>query len=177
MKKINIRNNLILILSVTIVLLSIGFIAVSIRYNSLKTRENSFNVDFVKIKKVSSSKGTNKEPKGTLEITKNNKIIEMSFDLFSPKDELLYEISIKNTGTNDIEIVELLMSPDFIDKNKQQISPAEMTITDISDKILEPNEETIVKLKVVYKSPQNNSTTIGENKFDLYIFFGIIKMR
>ena len=147
MKKINIRNNLILILSITIVLLVIGFIAVSIRYNSLKTKENTFSVDFVKVKKVTSSKGSNKEPKGTLEITKNNKIIEMSFDLFSPKDELLYEITIKNTGTNDIEIVELLMSPDFVKDNKQQISPVEMTITDISDKILEPNEETIVAVR------------------------------
>lgn len=164
MKKINIRNSLIIILSVTIVLVTIGFITVSVRYNSLKTRDNSFNIDFVKIKKVSSSKGTNKEPKGTLEITKNNKIIEMSFDLYSPKDELTYEITIKNTGTNDIEIVELLMSPDFIKNNKNQISPIEMTMTDISDKILEPNEETIVKLKIVYKIVQNNETNPVEKK-------------
>ena len=56
------------------------------------------------------------------------------------------------------------MSPDFVKDNKQQISPVEMTITDISDKILEPNEETIVKLKIVYKSNQNKDNTTEEKK-------------
>ena len=155
MKKINIRNSLIIILSVTIVLLAVGFIAVSVKYNNLKTRDNTFNVDFVKVKKVTSSKGSNKEPKGVLEITKNSKIIDMSFELFSPKDELVYDIYVKNTGTNEIEIVELLMSPDFVKNNKQQIAPIEITLTDISGKILEPNEETMVRLKVSYKNNQN----------------------
>ena len=155
MKKINIRNSLIIILSVTIVLLAVGFIAVSVRYNNLKTRDNTFNVDFVKVKKVTSSKGSNKEPKGVLEITKNSKIIDMSFELFSQKDELVYDIYVKNTGTNEIEIVELLMSPDFVKNNKQQIAPIEITLTDISGKILEPNEETTVRLKVSYKNNQN----------------------
>ena len=155
MKKINIRNSLIIILSVTIVLLAVGFIAVSVKYNNLKTRDNTFNVDFVKVKKVTSSKGSNKEPKGVLGITKNSKIIDMSFELFSPKDELVYDIYVKNTGTNEIEIVELLMSPDFVKNNKQQIAPIEITLTDISGKILEPNEETTVRLKVSYKNNQN----------------------
>lgn len=155
MKKINIRNSLIIILSVTIILLAVGFIVVSIKYNNMKTRDNTFNVDFVKVKKITSSKGSIKEPKGVLEITKNSKIIDMSFELFSPKDELVYDLYVKNTGTNDIEIVELLMSPDFIKNNKQQITPVEINLTDISGKILEPNEETTVRLKVSYKNTQN----------------------
>lgn len=155
MKKINIRKNLILILSITIVLLTIGFIAVSVKYNKMKTKANIFSVDFVKVKKVTSSKGSVKEPKGNLEIAKNNKIIDMSFDLFSPKDELIYEITLRNTGTNNIEIVELLMSPDYITNNKDQISPIEVTMTDIGGKILEPNEETAIKLKLTYKNKDN----------------------
>ena len=47
------------------------------------------------------------------------------------------------------------MSPDFVKNNKQQIAPIEITLTDISGKILEPNEETTVRLKVSYKNNQN----------------------
>lgn len=151
-KKINIRNSLILILSITIVLLAIGFIAISVKYNDLKSRVNIFNVEFVKVKKLTSVKGSNKEPNGKLDITNNGKIINMSFDLYSPKDEMIYEITMRNTGTNEIEIVELLMSPDYISDNKQQISPVEISLTDINGKILEPNEETSIKLKVTYKN-------------------------
>ena len=161
MKKINIRRSLIIVLLVTILILSIGFILVTVKYHALSSKDNSFNIEYTKVKKISSSKGSDKEPNSQLEITQNGKIIEMSFNLYSPKDEIIYEITIKNTGSTNVEITELLMSPDFITDNKTLISPVKMTLTDINGKVLEPGEDTIVKLKVSYE----NTDTKVEKKF------------
>lgn len=155
MKKINLRKSIIVILSVTIVLLTIGFITISVKYHGLKEKETSFNVEFTKIKKVSSSKGSNKEPSGSIDIKNNSKELDLSFNLYHPKDEMLYEITLKNTGTINVEIIDLLMSPDYVKGNKNLISPVKMTLTDISGKILEPGEESVIKLNVVYSDTKN----------------------
>lgn len=159
MKKINIRRSLIIVLLVTILILSVGFITVAVKYYTLASKDNSFNIEYTKVKKISSSKGSNKEPNSQLEITQNGKVIEMDFNLHSPKDEIIYEITIKNTGSTNAEITELLMSPDYITDNKLLINPIKMTLTDINGKSLEPGEDTIVKLKVSYEN-----TNIKEEK-------------
>ena len=152
MKKINLKKNIIVVFVVTIIILSLGFIFVSLKYNELLTKDNTFNFEFTKVKKINSIKGSSKEPKGNIEIIKNSKILDMSFNMFNPNDEIVYEITIKNTGNNSIEINNLIMSPDYINDSKKEITPVEMTITEIEKKILEPNEDIIVKLKVVYKA-------------------------
>ena len=159
MKKINLKKSMINIFIVTIVLLVIGFIIISVKYYSLKTKGNSFNIEFTKVKMTSSIKGSKKEPSGKLEIISNSKELDMNFNLYSEKDELKYDITIKNTGDVNAEIVDLLMSPDYIKEDKSLISPISMKLTDVSGKILEPGEEITVKLDVVY-----NAGTIKDSK-------------
>ena len=67
-KMINIRNSVIIILCITIICMSIGFIVISIDYTKNKKQDLSYNVVFEKIKKLSSVKGSNIEPKGTVKI-------------------------------------------------------------------------------------------------------------
>ena len=151
MKKINIRRSLIITLLLTIIILSVGFVTITIKYHNLASKDITYNVEFTKVKKISSSKGSIKEPKSQIDITKNSKELNMDFNLYSPKDEILYEITIKNTGTMSIEIIDLLMSPDYINDYKTSISPVKMTLTDIEGKVLGPGEDTIVKLKISYE--------------------------
>lgn len=159
MKKINLKKSMIGIFIVTIVLLVIGFIIISVKYFNLKSKGNSFNVEFTNIKMSSSIKGSSKEPSGKLEIINNNKELNMNFNLYSEKDELKYDITIKNTGDVNAELVDLLMSPDYLKDNKSLISPVSMSLTDVNGKILEPGEEITVKLNVLY-----NSSTMKNEK-------------
>ena len=150
MKKINIKKCLITILIITIIVLTIGFITITVKYTSNAKKEIKYNIEFTKIKKISSSKGSSKEPLSKIEITKNGKILDMSFNLYSPKDEIVYEITLKNTGTVSAEITELLMSPNYVEDNKSFIYPIKMSLTDISGKDLEPGEDAVVKIKLLY---------------------------
>ncbi len=63
-KMLSIRNSVIIILCITIICMSIGFIVISIDYTKNKKQDLSYNVVFDKIKKLSSVKGSNIEPKG-----------------------------------------------------------------------------------------------------------------
>lgn len=150
MKKINIRRSLIIMLLVTIIILSLGFVIITTKYHNQASKKIVYNVEFTKVKKISSSRGSLKEPKGQIDITKNSKELNMDFDLYSPKDEMQYEITIKNAGTMSVEIIDLLMSPDYISDSKNLIYPIKMTLTDIEGKVLEPGEDTILKLKITY---------------------------
>lgn len=150
MNKVNISNIIIVILSITIVSLGIGFIVVSMKYHSLKNSDNSFNIEFTRVKKQSSVKGGKEEPIGHLDIVKDNKEIKMDFNLNNENDALSYEIEVKNTGTLTAEITDLVMSPDFVNDNKDLASPVAVTLSDISGKILEPGETTTAKLTIMY---------------------------
>ena len=98
-KLINVRNNVIIILCITIICMAIGFIVISVDYTK-KSKENlSYKVVFTKIKKLSSVKGSNVEPKGTVNISENQSEIEMKITMNSPHDELSYIATIENEGT------------------------------------------------------------------------------
>ena len=150
--KMNVRNILILILSITIIIMGIGFVVLFFKLNSLRSLDNSFSVDFIKVRKLSSVKGGSVEPKSNVEISSNGKLINMDFTLSNENDIVTYEIVIKNTGNIDAEINELLMSPDYINDFKKQAFPITFEISDITGKVLEPDEETNVKLTVMYSS-------------------------
>lgn len=150
--KINIRNSLIAIMSITIVFMSIGFILISMRLEKYRNDEVLFQVDFARVRLINSIKGGSKDPKGELDITLNNKVIDMNFDLYSENDELDYEIVVKNNGNVSAKIVDIMMSPDYVGDYKSKISPIDIDMSDISGKKLEPGEETAFKLSVVYNA-------------------------
>jgi len=149
MKKISIKNILIIVLCFALISMSVGFIVLSIKLEALKNNGNIFNVKFSNIKQINSVKGGINNPKGTIDILKNGKILDLNFELFSDRDEIDYEITIKNEGTIDAEISDLLMSPDYTDEFKDQITPINIVLSDISGKVLEPDEEIVVKLSVL----------------------------
>lgn len=165
-KLLNIRKFIIIILSVTIVLMGIGFIVISNKYYNLNNKENSFNVEFINSKKVNSIKGGSTEPTGKISISSSGKILDMKLKLYSKYDELNYEVTVKNTGTIDAEIVDIMMSPDFIKDYKNTIKPVEITMNDISGKILEAGEETTIKISA---KQNDSSSNISNIKFKLGI--------
>lgn len=161
-KLINVRNNVIIILCITIICMAIGFIVISVDYTKKSKKNLSYKVVFTKIKKLSSVKGSNVEPKGTVNISENQSEIEMKITMNSPHDELSYIATIENEGTVPIEIVNIIESPDYkLDSFKKLINPVTITLSDIEEKVIEPKE--LLDLKIVF---YYNGTATGSKTFD-----------
>ena len=156
------KNVIIISLCSTIILMAIGFIVLSMKVDQVKSEEKIFDVSFIGVKQITSIKGGLFDPSGDITIDTEGKVLHMDFTMYQEHDEIDYEITIENKGNVDASIVKLLMSPDFEEKSvAKDILPVSITISDISGKILEPGEESTVKLTVIYNS-SNTSEEISE---------------
>ena len=170
-KKGNIKNVIIVILCITVISMAIGYMVLSISLETVKAEEDIFDVRFTSFRLMSSVKGGEKDPVSNLEIDKKGKILNMDFELYKEHDEVDYEVTIKNEGTVEASIVSLFASPDYRDKSVlQTISPVMISISDISGKILEPGEETTVKISAIY----NTGAVKKDKKMELSGKLGII---
>lgn len=160
MKKISIRNLIIALLCVTVICMAIGFSILSVKLDKLKKKEEKFLVVFTKVKEDTSVKGGVKTPVGENSITNKGHTVNMKFTLYTPQDELAYNLVVKNKGTIDAEIIDLIAVPDYRNDSddKNSINPVTVTTTDVKGKVLAPGEETIVKVVVIYK-PSLKPTT------------------
>ena len=157
-KKGSIKNVIIVILCITIIAMGIGFMVLSMRLEKYRSEEEIFDVRFTSTKLMSSIKGGEKDPKSKLKIDKDGKILKMDFRLFHEHDQIDYEVIVKNRGTVPASIVSLFSSPDFRSKETiQNLSPITISISDISGKLLEPGEETTVKISAIYNKDATNT--------------------
>ena len=162
---INIRNSVIIVLCITIICMALGFIVISVDYTKNKNKDLTYKVEFTKIKKKSSIKGSTIEPKGKVSISENAAEIEMNITMNSQHDELSYIATIENEGTVPIEIVDIIESPDYkLDSFKKLISPVTITLSDVEGKIIKPNETLDLKIIFYY-----NGTSTGPKTFDYKI--------
>ena len=140
--------------------MAIGFSILSIKLDNLKKKEEKFLVVFTKVQEDTSVKGGSKTPVGENNITNKGQTVNMKFTMYSPQDELAYNLIVRNKGTLDAEIIDLVAVPDYVndsdDKNK--IYPVTVTTTDIKGKVLSPGEETIIKVVVTYNPSLKPST-------------------
>ena len=150
-KKYDIKNIVITVLCGSIIAMGVGFSVLSMQLEKYKEQKDSFDINFTKIKQISAIKGGEEEPKGEMKIEKNGNILNMDFTLYQSYDELNYEVTIRNDGTITATIVELLSSPDFKDATILSSSfPVSISISDINGKVLEPGDETIIKISALY---------------------------
>ena len=172
-KKDRVKNTIIVVLCVTIIFMGIGFMVLSMRLEGYRSEEEVFDVRFTSVRLLSSIKGGEKEPRGTLSIEDTGKILDMDFSLFKEHDQVDYEVIIKNEGTVEASIVSLFSSPDFRSKEMiQSLYPVTISISDISGKLLEPGEETTVKISAIYNSVPED--VLLDDKIDLSGKIGII---
>lgn len=162
MKKISIRNLIIALLCFTVICLAIGFCIISVELDNFKNKVEKFEVVFTDIIEDSSIKGGTEEPTCVTSINDDGYTLSMDFTLNNPLDEISYLVTIKNTGTLKAKIVDIVSTPDYInDKiSSNYIKPISITKTDISGKILDPDEEATFKVLAVY----NNSNIKGTKK-------------
>lgn len=159
-KMINIRNSIIIMLSITIICMGIGFAVLSMQLSNKNEETPYFNVSFTKVKEEPSAKGGTIAPIGSHSITNNGKELTMQFTLNVPNDELAYSIVVKNEGNIPAEIVNIKETPDYTNdvNSANLIYPVTITRSDIIGKVLEPGEEETIKLMVLYNSSNTKKT-------------------
>lgn len=163
MKMPNIKNIIIIVLCVTIISMAVGYIVLSVKLEGYRQEEDVFDVRFTSVRRLSSIKGGQREPSAKLEIEDSGKILDMGFQLFMEHDQIDYEVTIKNEGTVDASIVSLFSSPDYRSKDIiKDIDPITISISDISGKLLEPGEETTVKISAIYTSKAGEVVPVSE---------------
>ena len=77
----------------------------------------------------------------------------MEFNLSTPRDEIGYRITIKNTGNIPAKIINIIENPDYINDNiaANNILPVKISHNNISGKVLLPNEETELNIIAIFE--------------------------
>ena len=168
-KKINIRNLIIVMLCITVISMGIGFSYLCIKLEQTTNKKEIFDVSITKVEKETTVRGGIIEPKATKEIINNGKTVKFNFELNSPKDELAYSITIKNTGTISANIIKIISTPDYIDDQFaiSSIEPVKIMYNEIENRILEPSEEIKVKLVVSYDMSNKYTQKIRPYQFTI----------
>ena len=156
-KNLNIRNIIIVMLCITIILMGVGFAFLASKLEEANKQQDNFEVIITKVEAQTSIKGGSIDPTATKELMDEGKSVKFNFNLHNPKDELAYEITIKNTGNIPAKIIRLISSPDYIKDSrlKPSIEPIVITHTDLANKMLNPDETVTVKLLVSYTMTNN----------------------
>lgn len=151
-KSINIRNLIIVMLSITIICMGIGFTLLATKLDNERKTQDEFAVSITKVEALTGAKGGYLDPITEKQVINNGQTVDFKFTLNSPKDEIAYNITIKNTGTLPVEIIKLLTTPDYINNKTTAatIDPVTITHEQIENKILKPNKEITIKLVVTY---------------------------
>lgn len=151
-KNINIRNLIIVMLCITIILMGVGFAFLAMRLEKISNEVDTFDVSITKVEAQTAIKGGLIDPIATKELLDDGKTVKFNFTLNNPNDELSYEITIKNTGNVPVNIIRLISSPDYIKDGRFStlIDPITITLTDVNNKTLQPEETTKAKLIVKY---------------------------
>lgn len=151
-KNLNIRNLIIIMLCITIILMGVGFVFLATKLDEATKETDTFDVRITKVEAQTSIKGGNVDPTATKELIDAGKTVKFNFTLNNPKDELAYEITIKNTGTIPAKVIRLISSPDYVNDSKVQtlIEPVTINHTPVENKTLNPDETLTIKLLVTY---------------------------
>ena len=171
MKKVSIRNLIIALLCLTIICLGTGFSFLSVKLETLESKKEIFDVVFTEVNGGTSVKGGGQEPIGLYSIDDDGHTLDMKFTLYNQLDELAYTITIENKGTMNAKIIDVVASPDYESDSRlvNLIRPIKLTTTDISGKVLAPNEETTLKVVAIFGQGSSNKTTTIPYKLSLIV--------
>lgn len=149
---LNIRNWIIIVLCITIVCMAIGFAILSMQLENNKTTTAIHDTSFVKVNPRTPVQGSTIVPNATASITNSGQTINFIFNLYAPTDEISYRITIKNKGTIDAEIINLIEYPDYINDSSKanEIYPVEIKHNNIIGKVLSPGEETELNVAATF---------------------------
>lgn len=151
-KNLNIRNFIIIMLSITVICMGIGFTLLASKLDNERKRQDKFLVSITKVEALTSTKGGYLDPSVEKNITNDNQTVDFEFTLNSPKDEIAYNITIKNSGTIPAKIIKILSTPDYTNNKvaSATIEPISIKHDKIENEVLNPGKEITIKIVVTY---------------------------
>lgn len=146
------RNWIIITLCITIVFMATGFALLSMQLDENTNNKAIHDTSFVTINPRTPVQGGQKVPTSTASITNSGQTVNFEFLLYAPSDEISYRITIKNQGTIDAEIINLVEYPDYLNNSSasQSIYPVEVKHNNIIGKVLSPGEETELNVAATF---------------------------
>ncbi len=164
-KTANIRNIIIVMLCITIIFMGIGFAYLSVILEEKTTEKHILDVSIVRIEEETPIKGGLVAPIGVRELKNDKKTLNFNFIMYTPQDELAYKIIVRNTGTLPAKIEDVITYPNYLEdeKVKESILPITISHNDISDKVIEPEEELEIKLVTSYANTGQNIGQVSIN--------------
>lgn len=156
-KNTNVRNLIITMLCITIICMGIGFAYLSVKLDTKNNEKHIFDVSFTKVITQTPVKGGFVSPNSQNEIINDGKTLNMTFNLYTPRDELAYTIIVKNEGTLPVKITDVLTYPNYTEQEEvaKTIFPIKITHNDLSNKVLQPEQELEIKLVTTYTTEAN----------------------
>lgn len=147
MKKMMVKNLIIVALCLTIIFLSIGFGVISMKLDESKDKVSKYDVSVDRVVLGTITKGGNIEPSSTYEIINGDKTVKFMFQLYNPNDGISYSVFIKNKGDISAKIDKVIESLNY---NKDELFPIEIGYDNIDGEILEPNSEVELIITIKY---------------------------
>lgn len=147
MKKMMVKNLIIVALCLTIIFLSIGFSIISMKLDEKNDKISKYDVSIEKVVLGPVIGGGRVIPSSTYEVFNGNKTVRFMFQLYSPKDSISYSVFIKNKGDITAKIDKVVESLNY---NKEDLYPIEIVYDDISGEVLEPGDEIKIVLNIKY---------------------------
>ena len=162
MKTRNKNKRIVKYFGIIVLLLTLSFILLAYKYQKLKISKSMYKVEIIKVEKLNPIKAGINTPTSKAKTINSAQTLDLSFDLYTPNDEITYVATIKNIGDIKSKIINVIVLPDYIedDNSKKLIYPAELTINDISGKVLEPGEQTTLKVTVTYKKTSSTNNLV-----------------
>ncbi len=150
---VNMKNKkLVITLCISLIIVTLAFAISIIKLSSVIKEKSQYKIEFISMNKLNPIQAGKYSPTSNATITNNGLSVDLSFDLYTPNDEITYLIKIKNTGKVAGKITNLIALPDYFndDNTRLTIAPATIDINNIIGKELSPNEETTLKVTARY---------------------------
>ena len=163
-KKIKINKNVLInSLIIALILVSSCLILSMNRYNKLKEDTGNFKIEFVNVEKLNPIQAGAFSPSSNATIINNGLSLDMSFDLYTPNDEITYVATIKNVSKIKGKIVNIIRQPDYLNdqSSNDKIYPCKISMNNIVGKTLNPGEE--VKINITANYQNSNRKAKGIN--------------
>ena len=157
------NKRLIIILCISVLIITLAFTIAIVKLAKVTKEKTDFKIEFISMNKLNPIQAGKYSPTSNATITNNGLSVDLSFDLYTPNDEITYLLKIKNVGKIKGKIVNVISVPDYFnDENtKLTIAPATIEINNITGKVLEQNEEITLKITATYNYRNTRSQAIN----------------
>ncbi len=157
------NKRLIIILCISVLIITLAFTIAIVKLAKVTKEKTDYKIEFISMNKLNPIQAGKYSPTSNATITNNGLSVDLSFDLYTPNDEITYLLKIKNVGKIKGKIVNIISVPDYFnDENtKLTIAPATIEINNITGKVLEPNEEITLKITATYNYRNTRSQAIN----------------